>query len=179
MKSLMHTFVWAAIALCVLLAFGQQTGTSRAADSQASQPPSTASADFDKQYAQIQEQLTKMEEEMNKVRSTQDPQERQRLLKEHWATMQTAMTTMHALSGGMMGPGMMGGQVAGRHMMSGLMKDGQMMEWNDYRNLTPEQLKQRQYMMDRSMPIQQIMMDHIMQHQYWMMQPQLPVPSKK
>ena len=38
-------------------------------------------------------------------------------------------------------------------------------------NLTPEQLKQRQYMMDRWVPMQQMMMDHMMWHQHWMTQP--------
>ena len=51
-----------------------------------------------------------------------------------------------------------------------------MMGWGDYRKLTPEQLKQRQNMMDRWMPMHQMMMGQMMQHQNWMMQPQLPTP---
>lgn len=50
------------------------------------------------------------------------------------------------------------------------------MGWRDYQSLPPEQLKQRQYMMDRWMGMQQNMMDHMMQHQYWMGQPQ-PAPK--
>jgi len=41
--------------------------------------------------------------------------------------------------------------------------------WNDYRNLTPEQLAQRQYMMDRWMPMQHMMMNQMMQQRGWMM----------
>ena len=175
MKSLIHTFAWAVLALCVQPAFGQQTGSSKTADKQASQPAAATPEQADKQFAQMQAQITKMQDEMKKIRETQDPQERQRLLQEHWATMQAAMTTMH----GMMGAGMMGGPMAGGHMMGGPMMGGHMMMWNDYRNLTPEQLKERQYMMDRWMPMQQMMMDHMMQQQYWMMQPQAPAPDKK
>jgi len=54
-----------------------------------------------------------------------------------------------------------------------------MMKCGDYRNLTPEQLKQRQYMMDRWMPMHQMMMDQMMQHQHWMMQPQPTPPNRR
>lgn len=37
-----------------------------------------------------------------------------------------------------------------------------------YSNLSPEQLRQRQYMMDQYMPMQQMMMDHMMRHQQYM-----------
>ena len=81
--------------------------------------------------------------------------------------MQNMMTLMH------------GSNQAGGHMMGGHMTGGQMMVWGDYKNLTPEQLKQRQYMMDRFMPMQQMMMDQMMQHQYWMVQPQAPAAPPK
>jgi hypothetical protein len=87
--------------------------------------------------------------------------------------MQNVMTLMHgagargSMSGGhMMGP-MMGGGMGGHRMM-----------WNDYRNLTPEQLKQRQYMLDRLMPMQQMMMEQMMLHQHFMPQSQ-PAPPKQ
>ena len=61
--------------------------------------------------------------------------------------------------------------------MGGMM-NGNMMGWNRmngyYSKLTPEQAKQRQYMMDQYMGMQQMMMmmmDNMMQHQNWMMQP--------
>ena len=63
-------------------------------------------------------------------------------------------------------------------MMNGHMmmdRDDNMMGWDDmdgyYSNLTPEQTKQRQYMMDRYMGMQNMMMDNMMMHQNWMMQP--------
>ena len=72
--------------------------------------------------------------------------------------------------GAMWGPGMMG-CCSGDTMMG-----GHMMGWRGmgdyYSKLTPDQLKQRQYMMNRYMGMQQQMMDHMMQRQNYMwMQP--------
>lgn len=92
--------------------------------------------------------------------------------------MQDTMTLMHGQWGGMMGC-CAGGDATGGPGMGGHMMRGPMMGWGDYRNLTPEQLKQRQYMMDRWMPMHQMMMDQMMQHQHWMMQPQPPTPSNR
>lgn len=127
-------------------------------------------AEFDKQMVQAQENMKKMQEQMNNIHQTQDPQERQKLLQDHWATMQSNMQMMHGMGGtGRMGccagGPMMGGQMMGHDMMG-----GPMMGWQGYSNLTPEQMKQRQYMMDRYMGMQQMMMDHMMQHQQYMWQ---------
>lgn len=43
---------------------------------------------------------------------------------------------------------------------------------DDYEKMTPEQLRQRQYMTDQRLRLHQQMMDQMMQHQYWMGQPQ-------
>lgn len=129
-------------------------------------------AEFDKQMAQAQENLQKMQAQMEKIRQTQDPKERERLLKQHWEAMQSNMGMMH----GMWGRGMMGGG----HMMGGMMGGGRMMGWQGmgdyYSKMTPEQMNQRQYMMDRYMGMQQMMMDHMMQHQnyMWMHTPAKP-----
>ncbi|AOZ04305.1 hypothetical protein BKK81_33525 (plasmid) [Cupriavidus sp. USMAHM13] len=128
--------------------------------------------EFDKQMAQAQENMKKMQEQMDKIRQTQDPQARQKLLQEHWDTMQANMQLMHNMwgPGGGMGPGMMG---RGPGMLG-----GPMMGWGHmggyYAKLTPEQQRQRQYMRDQYMPMQQMMMDHMMQHQQWMWQSPLP-----
>jgi hypothetical protein len=126
---------------------------------------------------------------MSKIQQTQDPQERQRLLQEHWTTMQASMGMMY----GMWGPGMMGGAATGHpmmggpmmmggRMMGGPMMVGPMMGWSEtsgyYSKLTPDQLKQRQYMTDRYLAMQQMMMDHMMWHQYWMVPQQPAAPSK-
>ena len=43
---------------------------------------------FDQRLAEAQAQMQRMQVQMNKLRQTQDPQERQKLLQEHYATMQ-------------------------------------------------------------------------------------------
>src|SRR5262245_52093069 len=146
--------------------------------------------EFDKRMAQIQENMKKMQDQMSKIQQTQDPQERQRLLQEHWTTMRESMGMMSEI----WGPGMMGccggamrptnAPDAGGSMMRGQMMGGPMMGWSNsggfYSKLTPEQMKQRQYMTDQYLAMQQIMMNQMMWHQHWMMGPQQqpPAPAK-
>ena len=154
-------------------AVAQSTPTKKSAPAAA---PNTA--EFDKQLAQVQEQKKVMQAQMDQIRQTQDPQERQRLLQQHWATMQSAMTAMHGMWGpgmmgyGMMGPGMMG--MGGRGCCGG--------GWGHmggyYSNLTPEQLRQRQYMTDQYLNMQQMMMNHMMWNQQYWMGPPAPAPAK-
>ena len=166
MKTVLHL---AAIALAAMVAPAFAEAPSKAAPvTSPSQAGATEPADIDKQAARMQALLEKMNAQMAKIQTTKDPAERQKLLQEHWTTMQEGMSLMR---GGMMGRGM--GMGMGGHMMHGPMM------WGDYQNLTPEQLRQRQYMMDRWMPMQQMMMDHMMQHQHWMMPgPPAPPPAK-
>lgn len=60
------------------------------------------------------------------------------------------------------------------------MMGGPMMGWRGadryYSNLTPEQLRQQQYMTDRYVAMQQQMMNHMMWHQHWLSQ---SPPAKK
>lgn len=162
MKNTIFTAVLCAAALSSTPALAESPA-GEGKDAQASQAAPPNVAEFDKQTAQVQENWKKMQEQMDKIRQTTDPQERQKLLQEHWATMQSNMQLMH----GMRGPGMLGGPMMGRHMTG-----GPMMGWRDaggyYSKLTPEQAKQRQYMMDQYMGMQQMMMDHMMQHQQYM-----------
>ena len=120
-------------------------------------------AEFDKQMVQAQDIFKKMQAQMEQIQQTQDPQQRQKLLQEHWNTMQNGMSMMN----GMWGPGMMGKG----HMMGG----SHMMGWQDDSNMTPEQKNQHQYMMDRYTGMQQMMMDNMMRHQHFM---QGPPPAK-
>ncbi len=60
------------------------------------------------------------------------------------------------------------------HMMGdSMMGDGHMMGWKGmshyYSKMTLEQMKKRQYMMDRYMGMQQQMMGQMMHHQHCMM----------
>lgn len=144
-------------------------------------PPAAASSPapdvkaFDQQTAEFQAKAKLMQEQMDRIRQTQDPQQRQKLLEEHWATMQSAMSVMHGMWGrGMMGgPGMRGGRGMGG---PGMMGWGGMRGY--YSSLTPEQQKQRQYMMDQYTGMQQTMMDQMLQRQQWLNQPPASPASK-
>jgi hypothetical protein len=140
----------------------------KAADkSSSAQPAPVNPAEFDKRLAQAQEHMKQMQAQMDQISRAQDPKERQRLLQEHWTSMQAAMSAMDGMWGlghRGMGPGMMmGGPMRGWGHMQGY-----------YSQLTPDQLRQRQYMMDQYMPMQQMMMNHMMWHQRWVTQPQPP-----
>ena len=62
--------------------------------------------------APMQEKMMKMHDLMHKIHDTKDPKEREKLMQEHMQMMQEHMKTM----GGMMGPGMMGGDGKGGNM---------------------------------------------------------------
>ena len=168
----------AALVVATVMAQPALAQSPKPADKSAQAQPATPSpAEFDKQLAQMREHMQQMQAQMSKIQQTQDPQERQRLLQEHWTSMQAAMATMH----GMWGPAGAGCCAGGAGMGPGMMMNGPMMGWGHmrgyYSGLTQEQLRQRQYMMDQYMPMQQMMMDHMMWHQRWMTQP--PAPATK
>lgn len=168
-------------AMLVATAMSSQTVCAQTPKSAAQAPqPAAASvdpADFDRQLAQVHEHMQQMQAQMTRIQQTQDPQERQRLLLEHWTSMQAAMVTMH----GMWSPGRMGCCMGNQNMGPGMMMNKPMMGWSHmqgyYKGLTPEQLRQRQYMTDQYLPMQQMMMDHLMWHQRWLTQPPV-VPTK-
>ena len=167
MRRFLQITAAAVISLLMQPAFAQQP----AAGTKAAPPvqPAPRPEEVDKHFAKMQERMATMQAQMDRIRQAKDAKERQRLMQQHWTTMQDTMTLMHgewsgnATGGPMMGSNMMGGP----------------MTWGQYQNLTPEQLKQRQYMMDRWMPMQEMMMDQMMQHHFWMLQPQLPEAPKR
>ena len=131
-------------------------------------------AEFDKQSNQVQENFVKMQKQMDAIRSSKNSDERQKLLEEHWTTMQANSNLM----GGMWGPGMMGccGEPVSRTGRGHMMGRGPMMGWSGmgayYSKLTPEELKQRQYMTDQYMDMQQNMMNQMMQQNYMWINPE-------
>jgi len=175
MKTLLSIAALISAAYLVQPAVAQQDKPAKPATEQAQSAPSPA--DIDKQVEKMQSLLAKMDEQMAQIDKTSDPKARQKLLEEHWATMSEARTLMRG-AWGCCGAGMgrmQGNPPMGRHPMGGMM--GGPMMWGEYQNLTPEQLKQRQYMMERWWPMQQMMMDHMMQHQHWMMPGNPAAPS--
>ena len=176
MKKTFLAVVLVALSFAASAIFAQQA-TPPAGKSAQTKPTVPTPAEFDKSMAQMLEQMKIMQAQMEKMRQTQDPQARQKLLQEHWTSMQSAMGTMYGMGGPMMGRGMMGpSMMGGGHMMGPGMMGGPMM-WGDYQNLTPEQLRHRQYMMNQYMGMQQMMMDHMMWHQHWMMPQTQPAPK--
>mgnify|MGYP000482028449 CR=1 FL=1 len=51
----------------------------------------------------IMQNMRSMQAQMEKLRATKNPKERESLLREHMKTMQDAMASMHAMGGEMMG----------------------------------------------------------------------------
>ena len=83
------------------------------------------------QYSrQMRDHMQRLQGELHKSAQTSDPQERQRLMQEHWQGMYQDMQTMRGMGwmwggGSMMGPGMMGrGSMMDGDMMHGGMMHG-------------------------------------------------------
>ena len=108
---------------------------------------------MDKQMPVMQENMKKMQQQMEKIRATADPKERQRLMQEHMQAMQENMKSMR----GMGGPTMMGGGQYGGMRMDG--KKGGMPEG--------DMLKHHE-MMEKRMDMMQMMMEQMMQRDQMM-----------
>lgn len=158
----------AAFTLCAGPALAQPSKPAPPAPAAA--PDKTDSvAEFDKQMGAAEDNLRKMQEQMDALRKTQDPEARQRLLQEHWDTMQATMGMMHAMRG-MDGRGCcVGGSRMGGPMMGGAARPGQPPDRGQmrrfYSGMTERQLKEHQYMMDQYMGMQQSLMQQMMWHQ--------------
>ena len=96
-----------------------------------------------------------MQAQMDNIRKTSDPKERQKLMQAHMQAMQENMKMMH----GMVGPMMMGGNQQGG-MMMGAKKDGMM----------DGDMMKRHEMMEKRVDMMQMMMDQMMQRDQMMQQ---------
>jgi Spy/CpxP family protein refolding chaperone len=83
-------------------------------------------AETDRYYGALQERCRLMQEQVQKIRQTKDPEARRRLMREHWQTMHEGGAMMgggwgmgHGMGGYGMGPGM-GGYGMGPGMMGGM-----------------------------------------------------------
>jgi len=101
-------------------------------------------ADTDKPMSQMQENMKTMQQQMEKLRATTDPQERQKLMQEHMQAMQETMKTMR----GMDSPMTMGGGGA---------KGG-------HKHMAAADMMQLHEMMEQRMDMMQMMMEQMMQH---------------
>ena len=105
--------------------------------------------EMDKHMPQMQEKMKAMQAQMDNIRKTSDPKERQKLMQAHMQTMQENMKMMHG-----MGSGRPGG------MMTGAKKEG----------MTDGDMMKRQEMMEKRMDMMQMMMDQMMQRDHTMQQ---------
>jgi hypothetical protein len=74
------------------------------AEARAEDPKPGSGCNMD--MAPMQERMTRMRGQMEKIRSATDPKEKERLMEEHYKSMQQSMSMMQ----GMMGGGMMHGK---------------------------------------------------------------------
>lgn len=65
-------------------------------------PKKVAATDTERQFGASREQMKKMLSQMDKIRQTKDPKERQRLMQEHLQSMREAAQAMRSTGGGMM-----------------------------------------------------------------------------
>ena len=131
------TLLVSAIAACALsapIAFAQTA------------PAKPAMSMGDKPMPAVDENMKKMQQQMDKIGTTTDPKERQKLMQVHMQTMQENMKAMRAMGDPMpmddkKGGGKMGGMMGGK-------KDGD--------------LKDRQEMTEKRMDMMQMMMEQMM-----------------
>ena len=108
--------------------------------------------DMDKQMSQMQDNMKTMQQQMDKLRATTDPQERQKLMQAHMQTMQENMQAMRGMGGPtMMGSGQSDGGAKGGH-----------------KHAARSDMTQRQEMMEKRMDMMQMMMEQMMQHDQMM-----------
>lgn len=119
-----------------------------------SQEESETLKKWDQYTQQWQRRMNTMHKQMDRIHQTQNPKERQRLLEEHWKTMDEQMAGMRDMEG------MMGGMMGGMHGQRGDRGHGSM------HMMDPDQ--RDTYMQDR-MDMQQMMMEQMMQHNHMMM----------
>lgn len=119
-----------------------------------SQEQSDSMKEWDRYTEQWQVRMNTMHEQMDKIHQTKDPKERQRLLEEHWKTMDKQMADMRTMEG------MMGGMMGGMHGRQGNRGQGGMHMMN------PDQ--RDTYIQDR-MDMQQMMLEQMMQHNQLML----------
>ncbi len=103
--------------------------------------------DTDKQSAKTQANMEKMHQQMDKIGTTTDPKERQKLMQEHMQTMQENMKTMR----GMGSPKMKGGAEHGGMMMGDKNAATQSSDMQKRQDMTDTRMDMMQDMMEQMM----------------------------
>jgi type I site-specific restriction endonuclease len=108
----------------------------------AAQTTTPSEKDVGKTTQRMQENIKKMEQQMDRIRKTKDPAEREGLLQEHMQTMRENM---------MMGKGMMGGGMSQGMMDCPMMGEG----------MSPDAMANRMQHMEKRMDMMQMMMEQM------------------
>lgn len=125
----------------------------------------SAASQTDPPLSRMRDRMKAMQEQMDQLRATADPAERQRLLDEHMQSMRETMSTLHGMGGPML-QGMMGDTMAGGEMMCGK-RCGMMggMMGGAHQHDAPKQPgRPSPETMEQRMDVMQMMMDQMMQH---------------
>lgn len=141
-------------------------GITYAADDKSKTDAASAEKAFAAQQEKVQAHMKLMQEQMATLQKTTDPAERQKLMEQHWASMQEGMRLIHG-SDAMPGCGMMMGNMQGSGMHHGMMGGG----WSSPDDTSSATLASRQQMMGSCMGMQHQMMNQMMQHQHMMQSP--------
>lgn len=131
---------------------------------------------FQEYASQMQAHMKLMQDQMQKMRQTNDPALRQKLMQEHWTAMQDGMRMMHG-SDSMPGCSIMMGTMSddmgccsGGHRqgkVGGMHGKG----WWNPQDTSSQAMNRRQQMMGTCMGMQQQMMDQMMQQQNYRWMP--------
>ncbi len=117
----------------------QKTTDTKAAAAAGAKSVETESA-TDPQIKRAQETMRKLQDQMGKIRQTNDPKERQKMMQEHMQTLREGMMTLHGMK-----------KMEGGGGQDGMMMGGDMMKGHD--------------MMEMRMDMMEMMMDQMMQRE--------------
>lgn len=122
------------------------------------QPAKASAAESVKPVQKMQENLKKMQGQLDRIARTKDEKARQKLLQEHMQTMRENMMASMGMMGGMMDCPMMSG--SGMGMMGGS-------------GMAPDAMMNHMQMMEKRMDMMQMMMEQMNSRQ--LAQPPVPV----
>lgn len=132
---------------------------------EAAAPAKPASADVGRTTERMKENLKKMEGQVEKIRKTKDPGERDRLLSEHMQTMRENMMMGQSMMEG--GMGMMGGGMLGKGMREQCMRmmGGQGGMGMMGGGMGPDAMMDRMQQMEKRMDMMQMMLEQTLKSQ--------------
>jgi hypothetical protein len=135
--------------------------------SPATAQPNQPGGDFDKNREQMWTRMQQMHEQMDRIRATTDPKEREKLLREHFESMQQGMGTFRGFGPmmggrGMMGPGAGRGPGGGGMMNRGF---GRGPYASSECTKLQDPVARRDCMQDERLDIMQDMMDQMVQRE--------------